>query len=130
MGLILKSVFFYRTSWEFIRSLQAGHGRHTLIAIVDADISSLRKRSLNNPAQRDICGFTTRVPSRSIFSRVFGQLGEMREELEELLKETSGKLCEYMPDLGREVALDSTMIETDSNPNRTPVSAPDTGVRV
>ena len=26
---------FYQTSWEFIRSLEAGHGRHTLIAIVD-----------------------------------------------------------------------------------------------
>ena len=26
---------FYRTSWEFIRSLRAGHGRHNLIATVD-----------------------------------------------------------------------------------------------
>ena len=92
-----------------------------------ADISSLRRRLMNNPAHRARCGFTARVPSRSTFSRVFGQLTAMQEELEELLAEIVGKLREYMPDLGIEVALDSTMVETDSNPNRTPVSDPNAG---
>ena len=90
-----------------------------------ADISALREELLNNPAHRAACGFTTRVPSRSTFSRVFGKMGEMRETLEELLAETADRLSEYYPDLGREVAVDSTMVKTNSNPNRTPVSDPD-----
>ena len=92
-----------------------------------ADISSLCRRLMNNPAHRARCGFTTRVPSRSTFSRVFGQLTKLSEALAEVLAETSEKYYQYAHDLGREVALDSTMIETDSNPNRTPVSDPDAG---
>lgn len=84
-----------------------------------ADISALREELLNNPAHRAACGFTTHVPSRSTFSRVFGQMGGMRETLEELLAKTAEKLAEYLPDLGKEVAVDSTVVKTNSNPNRT-----------
>ena len=38
------------------------------------DITALREELMDNPALRAVCGFTTRVPSRSTFSRVFGQL--------------------------------------------------------
>ena len=90
-----------------------------------ADISRLRKELMNDPALRAACGFITRVPSRSTLSRVFGQLGGMREMLEELLANTAEKLAEYLPDLGKEVAVDSRVVQTNSNPNRTPVSDPD-----
>ena len=79
-----------------------------------ADISALRKELLNNPALRAACGFITRVPSRSTFSIVFGQMNGMRETLEELLAKTAEKLAERLPDLGEA-------------PNRTPVSDPDAG---
>ena len=92
-----------------------------------ADISSHRRRLMNNPAQRAKCGFTARVPSRSTFSKVFGQLTKVSETLAEVLTETPEKYYEYAHDLGREVALDSSMIETNSNPNRTPVSDPEAG---
>ncbi len=92
-----------------------------------ADISALREELLNNPAHRAACGFITRVPSRSTFSRVFGKMGKMRETLEELLASTAEKLAERLPDLGEEVAVDSTVVKTNSNPNRTPVSDPDAG---
>ena len=52
-------------------------------------------------------------------------MARMREMLEELLAETADKLSEYYPDLGREVAVDSTMVNTNSNPNRTPVGDSD-----
>ena len=89
------------------------------------DITALRKELLNNPAFRAACGFTTRVPSRPTLSRVFGRMARMRETLEELLAETADRMSEYYPDLGREVAVDSTMVNTNSNPNRTTVSDPD-----
>ena len=38
-----------------------------------ADISSLRRKLMNDPALRYSCGFTTRVPSRWTFSRVYGR---------------------------------------------------------
>ena len=82
---------------------------------------------MNNPAHRARCGFTARVPSRSTFSRVFGQLTKMSEAMVEVLAATSEKYDEYVSDRGREVALDSTIVETDSNPNRTPVSDPGAG---
>ena len=47
--------------------------------------------------------------------------------LEELLAKTADRLREYLPDLGEEVAVDSTMVETNSNPNREPVSDLDAG---
>ena len=34
-----KVVIFYRTSWEFVRSLEAEYGRHTINAIID-DVSN------------------------------------------------------------------------------------------
>ena len=90
-----------------------------------ADITYLRWRLLNEASFRAACGFTTRVPSRPTLSRVFGKMGEMREMLEELLANIVEKLAEYLPDLGKEVAVDSTVVQTNSNPNREPVSDPD-----
>lgn len=92
-----------------------------------SNISSLRKKLMNDPALRAACGFTTRVPSRPVFSRVYSRMAELRELLEELLAATVEKLRPYLPNFGKEVALDSTMIETYSNPSREPVSDPDAG---
>ena len=90
-----------------------------------ADLSALHDELLNNPALRAACGFTTSVPSRPTLSRVFGRLGGMREMMEELLAKTAEKLAEYLPDLGREVAVDSTMVKTNSNRRREPFSDPE-----
>ncbi len=92
-----------------------------------ADISALYRRLMNDPALRAVCGFTTHVPSRPTFSRVFGQLKEMDKLLEERLAETVEKLKEYLPDLGRDVAVDSTMIKTNSNINRSILSDTEAG---
>ncbi|MCY4652170.1 MAG: transposase [Dehalococcoidia bacterium] len=80
------------------------------------NLSALHKRLMNDPALRSVCGFTTRVPSRPTFSRIFGQLSERPELLETCLANVAAKLAEYVPDIGREVAVDSTMIRTNSNP--------------
>lgn len=87
-----------------------------------ADISSLRRRLMNDPALRAVCGFTTYVPSRPTLSRVFCQLKELHGLLAKCLSETTQELSEYLPDLGREVAVDSTMVKTNSNTKREPLS--------
>ena len=89
------------------------------------DISALHKKLRNYATLRAACGFTTRVPSRPTFSRVFCQLKERPELLENCLTATAETLSEYLPDLGTEVAVDSTMVKTNSNPNRKPVSDPE-----
>ena len=90
-----------------------------------ADLSSLRKKLMNDPALRYSCGFITRVPSRWTFSRVYGRLKEMPELTDGCLEAGVARLREYLPDLGKEVAVDSTLVKTNSNPNRTPVSDPE-----
>ena len=45
--------------------------------------------------------------------------------LEEWPAETVEKLQKYLPGLGREVAVDSTMIKTNSNINRSILSDPE-----
>ena len=89
------------------------------------NISALRRRLTNDPALRAVCGFIDRVPSRPTLSRVFGQLAEKPELIEDAIKRSLTDLREYLPDLGREVAVDSTSVGTNSNPNRSPASDPE-----
>ena len=89
------------------------------------DITALREELLDNPAHRAACGFTTRVPSRSTFSRMSGKLQERPELLENCLTATAERLSEYQPDLGKEVEVDSTMVKTNSNRKRKSVSDPE-----
>ena len=90
-----------------------------------ADISALYRRLMNNPALRAACGFTTRVPSRPTLSRVYSQLGKESELMDECHAQTVSRLKEYRPDLGEEVAVDSTMVKTNSNRRREPLSDPE-----
>ena len=90
-----------------------------------ADISSLHRRLMNDPALRYSCGFTTRVPSRPTLSRVYSQLGKESELMDECHAQTVSRLKEYRPDLGEEVAVDSTMVKTNSNRRREPLSDPE-----
>ena len=92
------------------------------------NISALRERLMNNSALRDACGFAGRVPSRPTFSRVFGQLAKMPELLEESWTRGLKELRKRLPNLGRDVAVDSTSVRTNANPNRDPVSDPEAGL--
>ena len=86
------------------------------------DISALHRKLMNAPVLRAVCGFTTYLPSRPTLSRVFCQIKEMHGLLEGCLSEITESLSDYLPDLGREVAVDSTMVKTNSNTKREPLS--------
>ena len=90
-----------------------------------ADISSLHRRLMNDPALRYACGFTTDVPSRPTFSRVFSRLKEMPGLMDGCHAQAVATLSEYLPDLGNEVAVDSTKVKTNSNRRREPLSDPE-----
>lgn len=85
-------------------------------------------RELNdNPALCELCGFVVidftgnlpvyHIPSRRTFGRVFKELQqpECVELLEECMAELTCRQFDFVPDLGRSVAIDSTTIMTYSN---------------
>ena len=64
-------------------------------------------------------------PSRPVFSRVYSQLKEMPELMDGCHAQVVERLREYVPDLGDEVAVDSTKVKTNSNRRREPLSDPE-----
>ena len=82
----------------------------------------------NNPALREACGFGRdgRIPSMSTVSRVHTQLSgpRFRHLLRRCIQQVLRCLKGHLPDLGEEIAIDSTVVESYANPNRTPKSDP------
>ena len=74
---------------------------------------------------RQICGFTNRVPSESTFSRFMSRLVNHQDWIDVCIAEVASRLREELPGLGETVALDSTAVESFSNPNRKRISDPE-----
>ena len=88
---------------------------------------------------REVCGFGEEVPSESALSRFTDRLADHQDLLEQCLvsiteelrhlvptvKRRKGKQDWPLPPLGAVLAMDSTLFETFSNPNRKVVSDPD-----
>ena len=80
------------------------------------------------PAFRQACGFTgDKVPSRPTLSRVFTAMTDYLDLVDKRIESVQDEIKEYLPDLGKEVAVDSTTVETNANPNRKPNSDPEAG---
>ena len=84
-----------------------------------------------SPELRDVCGFDDALPSDSTFSRFFALVAHRRDSLERAMSSAVDELKKRLPDMGREVAVDSTDIESYANPRRTHVRDADAawGVR-
>ena len=79
---------------------------------------------LNRSASlRQVCGFTGDIPSEPTFSRFFKLLTGALDD--RYIAEMVETLKQELPDLGNNVAVDSTDIETFANPDRTPISDTD-----
>ena len=74
---------------------------------------------------RQVCGFEERTPSESTVSRFVGRLAEHQELLEECFTALTAQQRGPLKGFGRVVAVDSTSVETFSNPNRKVISDPD-----
>ena len=101
---------------------------HFLAFIHPSKIESVTAlhRTLDNDATfRDAAGFGGRLPSRSTFSRAFREMARFPELVERATAELVREVKMLIPDLGREIAIDSTPVKSNSNPNFAPPSDPD-----
>ena len=73
---------------------------------------------------RLLCGFGTRLPHRTTFNRFISRLASHPDLVEQSLASVTGKLRELLPDLGEEVAIDSTTVRTHANPHRRTLADP------
>ena len=69
-------------------------------------------------AMRRVCGFDDDVPTEGAMSQFNKRLKEYQDLADRCLFQVNEQLREFWSDLGRVVAIDSTSIETYSNPNR------------
>lgn len=76
-----------------------------------------------SPRLAEICEFTTSIPSEPTFSWFFNKLADV--PLEDAIVEVVEKLREKLPDIGDDVAVDSTDVEAWANPKRDPDTDPD-----
>ncbi len=74
---------------------------------------------------REVCGFYHGAPSETAISRFTSRLPEYQDMVDRCFAQVTEKVRGFLPDLGKDVAIDSTSIESYSNPNRKVVSDPD-----
>ena len=78
-----------------------------------------------SPKFREVCGFPGPVPSESTYSRFTTKLLKHQDLLDACVTKIAECLRDVIPTLGETVAVDSTSIESFSNPNRKIVSDPE-----
>ena len=81
------------------------------------------ERLRTSPRLTELCGFSGSLPSEATFSRFFKLLSTASGD--DFIADMVEKLQTELPDLGENIAVDSTDIEAYSNPNRSFVSDPD-----
>ena len=116
--------------FERLRQYQARGGPkgHPLRALWRAHVASfalglsstndLIRRLQDDPEFRMLCGFSS-LPHRTTFNRFITRLGHHVELVDACLVPLVDQLAKVLPDFGKNVAVDSTVVDTHSNPNRT-----------
>ena len=90
-----------------------------------AHTNDLIRRLHGDGELRAVCGFIGPLPHRRTFNRFIRTLSRHHQMVEACSMKVLGRLREWLPDLGQEVAVDSTVVRTHSCPNRKRVSDPD-----
>ena len=99
--------------------------------------NDLIRRLQEDADLRELCGFGNVLPHRTTFNRFITRLANHAEAIESCLAGMTGRLKAHYPDLGREAAVDSTVIEahgnsrrkTDADASWTAKTDPETGER-
>ena len=134
----LQAAFHEIDARDLIHHLEAHryHGRHgypvaamwrSYLASFFLNLAStndLIRRLHGDPALREACGFRV-LPGRRTFNRFIRTLSRHHEMVEALSASITGQLHSLLPDLGQEVAVDSTVVRSHSNPNRRRISDPE-----
>lgn len=80
--------------------------------------SELHRRLADDPNLRSVCGFPGHVPHRTTFVRFFTRLAKSKSPVVQCNVEVVNALRPWLPDLGDEVAIDSTAVRTHGNPRK------------
>ena len=88
-------------------------------------IVTLHLSIMRDAALREACGFRGPIPSRSTFSRVFTAMAEHPEIVDRCAAEVVARMQEIVPDLGQDIAADSTPAPSYSNSGRNPKTDPE-----
>lgn len=78
----------------------------------------------DRPDFRIFCGFAS-LPHRTTFNRFIQRLAEHTDLVEATLASVTDKVRAFLPDFGKDVAVDSTTVRSHSNPNRKVISDPE-----
>ena len=113
-----------RTPYERLPIVRAHFAAYLTKPRIDS-IVTLHLTVMRDAWFREACGFTGPVPSRSTFSRVFTTMAEHPEIVDRSAAEVVARMKEIIPDLGEEIAADSTPVPSYSNPDKNPKTDPD-----
>ena len=83
------------------------------------------RRLIEDSELRSICGFGDPLPHRTTINRFIQRLSHHSDLVEACFVQITGELKKLLPDLGQEVAIDSTTVRSHSNPNRKRISDPE-----
>ena len=103
-----------RPGWP-LRSLWRAYAASFLLNLNSTN--DLIRRLQADAALRQVCGFGNRLPHRTTFNRFIARLSHHPDLVEQAFARVTGKLKELMPDLGEEVAIDSTAVRAYANPH-------------
>ena len=76
----------------------------------------------DSPALSRQCGFSGPLPHRTTFNRFIQRLSHHSELVEAVFADLTQQLRLYLPELGQDVAVDSTTVRSHCNPNRRRIS--------
>ena len=80
--------------------------------------NALIRRLEDEPDLRHLCGFGDALPHRTTFNRFIQRLAHHPDLVETVFADLTHQLKTLIPDLGAEVAIDSTTVRSHCNPNR------------
>ncbi len=122
---LLKTLWQYRQNSRPGYPLRAMWRAYLASFILNLPHTNALIRALQqDPRLRRLCGFQ-HLPHRTTFNRFINRLSHHADMVEAALASITEMLKEMLPDLGEEVAVDSTTVRTHSNPWRKRVSDQD-----
>ena len=87
--------------------------------------NALIRRLEDEPDFRYLCGFLGPLPHRTTFNRFIQRLSYHTDLVQTVFADLTRQLKTMLPDLGAEVAIDSTTVRSHCSPNRKRISDPE-----
>ena len=88
-------------------------------------LSALIRELEDNRDFRRFCGFGNTLPCKMTFYRFHHRMSDHWEYVRQMFAQLTDEAKEHLPDLGNEVAIDSSFVKAYGNPNRKVLIDPD-----